>query len=741
MHSTTNTTNATGLVESKKNIFINEYKIDSSDKENKLGSIYTNFTGKKSLRINNLFNGFLNDKFINKLNKTFNTLQQEFNAVKEIMKIKNTSLKNTRYVLYTGQSLTDYLIFNNENQFEINDLDFFIFDFQNGIGEKEEEQIFETPRSVSEYEDMASTNYGYNIKKSEKINIKVERSGMLIGTLEDRVLNLVSYSDMFAEYKFKDLGYKNRILNSSLSTINFFDLNMVQHGFLIDLENMTFDYIFTKEFFEFFKLNQLSLNKKRVSYRSFERLRSKYSNLKRSNFRRFLENDQWKAEGEKNYYINNNYALFNYAYNKLNEKFVELVKSKIGPDGKINFRVEWELLNIYKNLTSFQNFIKPVTAGGSIDNVFFKNDAYPKYLCSKENINLHKTIILNNLITSVNKNCELLRFDYVTAELPEKIINNFEYLIGLFGGYEPVLYNNIKYFELINVLVHLSFLSNKKIKKLINFCEKNKLEGLDILFWIEQDPKILNMNLDKIKKVYKYIKGHGLHLFEVPFKFSINPSMIFEIFYNFINVLEIKIKEASIEFNFEINTNDVIGAIESGDIEFWEKIFLIKDMDELNNFFNAEMNKYLITVKKEIIENQKPFHSFDKIEVKIDDVYGTELISNFDLKNEGRKMNHCVGGFGNLCEVGKSIVFKIHSKQDDKFRYTIEFKPIIKKDTKELNFHVMQIRGNSNRSVPMEHRKQVDEIIKKIIEKLETRKSHYINLNEKKDYKQPEYFN
>ena len=734
-----------GSVGSKKNIFINEYRVNSLFEDNKLNSIYTNFIDKKSLRITNKFNEFLSDEFINKLNLVFDNLQQEINAVKELIKIKNIGVK---YVLYTGQSLTDYLKWENDTRFDVNDLDFFVFTIGNEMSNNSEDQIFETPRSVSEYDDLTSTNYGYYIKKSEKINIKVERSGEYVGTFENRVLNLVMYSDMFAEYEFKELGYKNRVLNSCLSTLNFFDLNMVQHGFLIDLENMTFDYIFTKEFFEFFKLRQISLNKKRVSYRSLERLKTKYLNLKKRRFNHFLDDAEWLMEGDERYFINENYKLFFYAFNKLNEKFLEVLEDKKDGNGRIDFSIHWDLLNAYKNLVSFQNFIKPITVGIGIDNPLFKNDSYAKYLCSMHNVKMHKNVILNVVLNTFDeRKIDYMHFDYVHADLPKEIINNFDYLIDLFGGYESILFKDVKYFELINIIMHLSFLSHKKIKKLVTFCERNNLGVLDILFWIEQDPKILNMDLNKIKKVYKYIKGHGLYLFEIPFKFSINPSLLFEIFYNFINILESKVKELKESDEdlkvSDINSMDIIGSIESGDLEFWPKIFSFKNIDEINNFFIYEIDKHFAKIKEEIIKDKKPFHLFNKIEVKLDDVYGTELTSNFNLKKEGKKMNHCVGGFGNLCKKGKTIIFKIHSKQDDDFRYTIEFKPIIKKDTEELIFHVMQIRGKSNKSVPMEHRKQVDEIIKEVTEKLKTRESYYkkLILNEKKEYKQPIFFN
>ncbi len=703
-------------------------------------------------RINTNTQKFINEFEVNGINIYTND-QREFNEVKhylnyftyKIERIKKEVFpfldkikkyfevvdNNQKYVLYTGQSLSDYFITPSKGPrgFHINDLDFFNLTFDtrsDGVP-----QIFDTIE-VNDYEGLTSSSFGYRIFKSVKFNLqykndkndKDNKDECFVFEIADcdRTINIINYQDYYSEFKFKDLDFRKRLRYSSLNTLNYFDLNNLQAGILINLETKEFEILYTKNFMDFIINEELEINPRRISPKTFERISNKFFNLRnKTPLKELLKNGRTGINEKETYYIDTNHLilmadLFNkmvdYIFNNLHEN----INNKT-----INQYTKIEKVLEYYNKIPFNI---PINRDRSLG--FKLINKYTKKLDEFYN---------KVLIETLNRKGEVKRLfaDYINID--ERYLKPFESKIELLldiFSFERILNAEPRQILLIfNSIAHLAKLSEKKLRLLKDYCDKLNFPYLiDILIYITEEPSLLKRNFGDFK-IFKYL-DHSMEFLKLPLKNALDKNILLDKFILFDKTLNELVKENDKKYKrgdalFSISKDEIIGKMEDYPNDknlnyFWLSIFDDKDPKELAiEIFNHQMNELV----KEYQKLKKPFHNLKPIKIELNDILCEELINGAELKKEGSFMKHCVGGYVRACEDFESIIFRIRRKSKnpfdkDNFRYTFEYQPR-KLKNKEMSFKLIQIRGKRNSSVLQEHSKIVDELVLLTKQELEKR--------------------
>jgi hypothetical protein len=169
---------------------------------------------------------------------------------------------------------------------------------------------------------------------------------------------------------------------------------------------------------------------------------------------------------------------------------------------------------------------------------------------------------------------------------------------------------------------------------------------------------------------------------------------LFNMFLNHNNVLRffINIKDFDkvIEFiNFFLKKEKTVGTYIWGVVETSSELFQTEEEFEKVLFdYQKEINRPL---KEPLFE--KTYYNNYSYE---------ELFTGLMLKEEGEKMHHCVGGYNNAVETGRSIIISIKNYNDNIFA-TAEFRTINLVNNKtsetEVFYRLVQLRGKRNCSI------------------------------------------
>jgi len=144
-----------------------------------------------------------------------------------------------------------------------------------------------------------------------------------------------------------------------------------------------------------------------------------------------------------------------------------------------------------------------------------------------------------------------------------------------------------------------------------------------------------------------------------------------------------------------------IGVCESDPARFFSFGGYKRLLDERDVFIEELANEEISKQKGELISLPKEKKHIETPSYIID-----ILNNRFDLQKEGRELNHCVGGYGNAIESGRSIIAALNKKGQDKtrqYRITVELQginrngPIEKKGT----YSIKQARGFNNKTMEM----------------------------------------
>ena len=654
------------------------------------------------------------DFIVKRINDLKTDIKDIFEIIKIDLKAKNI---NPNYILYTGQSLSSYLLSNNKffNVANINDIDIFIMDYRNRIRNTEKENIFEST-VISVYDNFSSASYGYSITHTEKDLFHFKQKDIPSGNeiWYSNYINYVFYQDFYTEFRFSNLDPFKRYLLSYLSTLNYFDLNNVQIGLMINPETLDIKILYTENYYNFLVNKQIEYNRKRVSKRSIERLYEKYKFICPSAIRNFSIKDKSKM-----YFYDKNYHLqFCYLFNRVSQSIYERFKDSV------------EGIN-YNHVGIFQKWIE---IGKQIE--FLESDGkFNYYFPSVNSVNARKIKyflkdpkILNALLYTAfkaNTSIKSLQFDYFELKTDnEELFKRIDFVIDLMKDEEQdffsFIYNSVSDFTnlnlLFNTIIYLSRLSQKKLLIIKNyFKKKNKLSLLKLLLiYFSIEPRLLNLNLNDLELLGELANGHSLLLFEIPFKFSLNPLETAKYFIKLFKIFQKRKKE----IDFDIDLNQFIGYLENLDSKIHTMMMQSSDVNEI-------IDRYFEHLKKEKEKLTKKFHDLKKIKIEKNGFVCEELLTSLELKKEGAFMKHCVGGYGDRCSNFNAVIFRLYHKnknpleshESNEFRYTAEIDP--------STFNVVQIRGKRNKSIEKDHKEIVNELIKETIEQLKERKEFY----------------
>jgi len=675
--------------------------------------------------------------------KTLDNIVEDFKEKGIIEKIQlYFKLKDLdyNYAIFTGQSIIDMLY---QNQLlnlkpldsNFNDIDIFIPTSLN-YHFASRGTIF-TSVDVDAYNELFSADYGYRILETSKTTIKLDNM---------KTINFILYRDFYSEIEFLKMNQKEKFIYSTLSTLNYFDINSVQIGFLIDLDKKEFYLLYTKDFYEFLINKQFLINKKRVSKKTLMRLANKYNkilgwvDLAKRNKKINIENNFLTGK----YYLDRNYldALM-FLHDKMKQylfynAYYLIDKNELKNDDSLKFLQT--LATFYYNVSQFENFSGDFLENESKQFFFIFNSFISKYSFTYEfkkriiNTKIEKKlnisdfskkfyeIIIPDFNLTFHKSFGKIDAEKIRVSIDSKRKKILNYLITIFYSNDALNYNFKNLIQILHLISILSTLSLKKLKRLQEYCKRNYLDFKEMLIYIQQEPKILNLNLNKFKFLKEFTMGHDFYLFKIPFKFSLNPQYTLEIFEYAMQRFKEKIKEFNKKYDLDFTIMEFIGHFERDVLKFWRAVFENRVDEFIDEYFKLFEIKYIENLK----QRQKPFHQFKKIKFSIDGITCEELINENELIKEGKFMHHCVGGYGEACRSFDSIIFRLYPEnrspfekyREEDFRYTFELSP---STTKDLNFELIQIRGKSNKSPEIEHQllaeKLIDETKKRLTER------------------------
>jgi len=154
-----------------------------------------------------------------------------------------------------------------------------------------------------------------------------------------------------------------------------------------------------------------------------------------------------------------------------------------------------------------------------------------------------------------------------------------------------------------------------------------------------------------------------------------------DLVYNFVSYVEDdKVWEMLDNVEFWVNDYgiDIFGLLENRTL----KVEKLGDHNEVRSILKREQDKL-----NKLLKN--------KIEtVNREDLYIEELVTRKGLKEEGEELRHCVGGYGEAVENGRSIILKVNTKSS---RVTIEL--TVNKESGRNK--LIQCKAKSNKLVPL----------------------------------------
>jgi len=106
--------------------------------------------------------------------------------------------------------------------------------------------------------------------------------------------------------------------------------------------------------------------------------------------------------------------------------------------------------------------------------------------------------------------------------------------------------------------------------------------------------------------------------------------------------------------------------------------------------------------QKDIIHPENQF--LKKIDFSTD-AFDVSMITNKKvLSNEGKVMRHCVGGYNNIIEMGRSVIYSFKPKKNNLKRFTVQLNVEFREnENREITPHysVVQCRGHMNKDIPL----------------------------------------
>ena len=654
--------------------------------------------------------------------------------------------KKEKVFFLAGESVNSLIKFitGEEKTFIFNDLDIFILNIK-------------IPLQKYNSNTDDENNFYNNLDKNYKLIESIKKNYYY------EIYNFISIEHpIFSDYSF--FGNPNRFQYYARAVLENFDISSTQIGLLFNFELNDFEIIYTDEYLNFIKNKEIIANKNKPFHpNTFFRLFRKYKET--------IKIDPNEGYSTK-YYLNkdlvfNTINTFGYYSKILEDIKINLIHTLDHHD---------EILNSIRskniNFWNFKNIVKKSNTVGYLPYNTIKSFNELKILTSIYNplyqsihtrfSQLEDLVLIRNngLIFKYNPTKPILQNElykipleylYKISKIPlDKLSDNsklaymdsFEYFLRhsySFAGFEYQGYFlsskklNLKILFLINKIFKYKYKNLNQVYKCIDEkLEKNifpEKEMQYIILYFKylklfiKNPFLLKYNNDELKIIFKIVEEH-LHLS------TINYNGVYVEF-----ICKLLLETYYIDKYIENNDKNIREYIKLSIYAKIEKIVsprgsdLFKFVDPFDSEKYQEnieyiLKKYIKELEEEYYKENIALTDFDPIKIKFNDIIVEELNKGADLKLEGKRMNHCVGGYSYQVSNFRSIIFKIQSKTNSKFRYTLEIIPSL--DEKNLIIYkVNQLYGKRNRSPLQEHSTQLDSIIDTIKEQLESRKKIY----------------
>lgn len=212
---------------------------------------------------------------------------------------------------------------------------------------------------------------------------------------------------------------------------------------------------------------------------------------------------------------------------------------------------------------------------------------------------------------------------------------------------------------------------------------------------------------NKLNQISPFLNGH-LKIKLFIYSLIMNYNYSFKDIIDFCNVF---IKKPLYIIGFLENRLDYI---KSNDKKYNNDISLLKNKD-FYEFYNLIENLY----KKELDKDKL----IDPISINPFNKFVRELTKHSELLDEGKKLSHCVGGYGNKIKSNKSRIFHIETSSGLS-TLELEIKNLKKRQYEEVYFTIIQHKSKHNSNPSIQHKK----IAKKLTNYLNNYKEFQLSL-------------
>jgi len=577
-----------------------------------------------------------------------------------------------------------------------NDIDVFILDIQNKSNIENFEKEFEN--------DLRGYKEGFEskniwIKGSEKVKFNGNSIPINFTVIVPEILKNYDYK------KFKPRYYL-----SFYNLLDNFDINLLKIGLMYDLNN-NLTLIIHPDFINFIKTLQFDYEIKNLKLYQEFRIAKKLEELKTLSFYKNNTNiDLSQLSKNLPFYFDIKKFLKSFYAQEQATEILLKDKSEIIKD-KNNLKYELQKINFLKPFNS--KYFEIANKLNFVDFKLFNSKIlYPK---------LNKKNIFDYLENIKDKDIENIVFFNIIDFIKSKTNEN-------------ISFENLNYLQLKKLILGLEYISEKKVKKLLEYFINHKNEINNnyniltkynsyteflisyVLMQIVLNPKLLNLNINEIVfHLMNYLEHIEYRDF---YQVFINENNFIKLFKKYFEKLKIKISNTFSEYEYNLIKQSIL-------------IKMISEIEKniKNNDFEIDfefiINFVYENILKEIEEKNKSLISFEKIEFEYQDIIVKELTTPLELQATGEKMSHCVGSYTQRVKDLQSDIFQIESKKEPEFKYTCEIDPHTLK--------IVQIKGFANKNVNEEHKEIIQEIIKNIQEKLKERNISFKDIKDIKN--------
>ena len=623
--------------------------------------------------IKRLLDRFISEK-IHDIGK-FSRIIGEYNRLNEV--------NDSEIIIVTGQEVSSFIRSKLFDKWYINgnDLDVFvpvILDNTNNI------------EALDEYTVSLGFGNSYDIAKTGYINNYIDEPINITYIIHPL------YTDSVAD-DYDIIGYKKL----AELVINSFDINIVKVGFVYNMRTKKIDYIITDDFINSLFSGIITPSANVDWTISYGRIFKKVKNMRGL----YLDRDIIINAGDcriklkegvkinKSDFIRYNDLLIASSKFCNNNKYLFTNSNYTDPFDDIELPNEF-IINDYKRYSEYSDFyIQFCKKYNYHFNLGFKHDT----------INGSEKVCI-----SIDKDIDesILDDTFILKEFINSIKNDTVY--------------NPHYMELLKNMVKAevvsAYRSKKKIKVINDYLKKFNL-GCILHYSIISEiilNNITSINLDlfNVTKLLNHDEIKNLFI-DLRVKLSIDKVLLLITQMEDVRVTCIKSMKLgkeleehymliSIPMYYKLFTSDITSKIAL-------QIIVDKPIDSYIDIFRESIKTIIIEHKEKLNKHVLP-KEFNKIEYSNNGNHIVELVNNIELEIEGKIMHHCVGGYGTSIENMGSSIFKIYSDNDKSLRYTCEINP--------FNYNVIQCRGKKNMAVRPEDKAIVDDLIKRVANKM-----------------------